>query len=107
MNAARGTTDVGSERSREFPDSWPNDRQQIVGQYRRSHQHLETFAAFGPASLHPPAAKQHRDATLDADAKALALLERPAALQRFPLRRLLPATLRNAHSTDAGLPAVL
>src|SRR5512132_3191711 len=80
---------------------------QVVGQYRRAHQNLETLTAFGPASLHPPAAKQHRDATLDASAKALALLERSAPLQRFPLRSLLPATLGNAHLADASLLAVL
>ena len=33
------------------------DPQQIVGQYRRSHQHLETLAALGAASLHSAATK--------------------------------------------------
>src|ERR1022692_3631372 len=53
----------------------------------RAHQNLETRAALGPAALHPPAAKQHRDATLDAHPKALPLFEGPAALQGFLLRR--------------------
>src|ERR1017187_7234616 len=81
--------------------------QEVVGQYGRAHQNLETLAAFGPAALHPPAAKQHRDATLDAHPKTLPLFERPAALQGFLLRRLLSAALGDAYLAHAGLLTVV
>src|ERR1035438_6475499 len=55
--------------------------QEVVGQYGCAHQNLETLAAFGPAALHPPAAKQHRDAALDAHPKALPVLELNARLR--------------------------
>src|ERR1039458_3978964 len=60
-----------------------------------------------PAALHPPAAKQHRDATLDAHPKALPVLERPAALQGFLLRGLLSTSLGDAHLAHSGLLAVV
>ena len=47
------------------------DAQEMVGQHRRPRQNFEALPAFRSAALHPPAAKQHRDATFDADAKAL------------------------------------
>jgi hypothetical protein len=81
--------------------------QEVVGQYGCAHQNLETLAAFGPAALHPPAAKQHRDATLDAHPKALPVLERPAALQGFLLRGLLSTSLGDAHLAHSGLLAVV
>src|ERR1035438_10640766 len=64
-------------------------------------------AALGPAALHPPAAKQHRDATLDAHPKTLPLFEGPAALQGFLLRRLLSAALGDAYLAHAGLLTVV
>src|ERR1039457_6348230 len=79
--------------------------QEVVGQYGCAHQNLETLAAFGPAALHPPAAKQHRDAALDAHPKTLPLFERPAALQGCLFRGLLSAALGNAHLADSGLLA--
>src|ERR1022692_2396886 len=60
-----------------------------------------------PGSASSPAAKQHRDATLDADPKALPVLERSAALQGFLLRGLLSTSLGDAHLADSGLLAVV
>src|ERR1039458_7832424 len=81
--------------------------QEVVGQYRCAHQNLETRAALGPAALHPPAAKQHRDAALDAHPKTMPLFEGPAASQGFLLRRLLSAALRNPHLAHSGLLTVV
>jgi len=90
--------------SRGFPvPQQIGNSQEVVGQHGRTHQNLETLTAFGPAALHPPAAKQHRDAPLDAHPKTLPILERPAVLQGFLLRRLLSAALRNAHLAHSGL----
>src|ERR1039457_5761326 len=81
--------------------------QEVVGQYGCAHQNLETRAALGPAALHSPAAKQYRDATLDAHSKALPVLERPAALQGVLLRGLLSTSLGDAHWAHSGLLAVV
>src|ERR1017187_3687661 len=89
--------------SRRFPvPQRLGNSQEVVGQYGCAHQNLETLAAFGPAALHPPAAKQHRDATLDAHPKALPVLERLAALQGFLLRGLLSTSLGDALLAQAG-----
>src|ERR1039457_4122665 len=56
--------------SRQFPVPQQfGNSQEVVGQHRRAHQNFEPLAALGPAALHPPAAKQHRDAALDAHPK--------------------------------------
>ena len=73
----------------------------------RSDQDLETLAALGQAPLHPPAAKQHRDANLRYRRENVGLFEYRPALEGFPLRRLLSATRGNPHLTDAGLLAVV
>src|SRR5450631_294475 len=83
------------------------DAHQIVGQHRGAHQHLEPLAAFGPAPLHAPTAKQHGDPALNADPESLSFLECSAALQGFLLRGLLSAPLRNAHLADLSVPAAL
>ena len=83
------------------------DTHQIVGQHRGTHQHLEPLAAFGPAPLHSPTAKQNGDAALNADPESLRFLECRAALQGFLLRGLLSAPLRDAHLADLGLLATL
>src|ERR1035438_340190 len=94
--------------SRRFPvPQQLGNSQEVVGQYGRAHQNLETRAALGPAALHPPAAKQHRDATLDAHPKTLPLFEGPAALQGFLLRGLLSAALGDAYLAHSGLLAVV
>ena len=61
--------------------------------------------SLGETALHAATSEQHRDASLDAGAKALALLEGRAVLVRFALRGLLAAALRNAYHLDAGVPA--
>src|ERR1017187_4234298 len=53
---------------------------QVVGQHRGAHQHLEPFAAFGLAALHPAPAKEDRDSSLNADPESLTFLELGAAL---------------------------
>src|ERR1035437_6188203 len=63
---------------------------------------LTNQAALGAAALHRPAAKQHRDAALDAHPKPLPLFEGPAALQGFLPRRLLSAALGDAYLAHAG-----
>src|ERR1019366_5061992 len=88
------------------PEQFGNS-QEVVGQHGRPHQNLETLAALGPAALHPAAAKQHRDAPLDAHPKTLPLFERPAALESFLLRRPLSAALGNAHLLDSSLLAAV
>src|ERR1022692_2208514 len=94
--------------SRRFPAPQQfGNSQEVVGQYGCAHQNLEPLAALGPAALHPPAAKQHRDAALDAHPKTLPLFERPAALQGFLLRRLLSAALGDAYLAYAGLLTVV
>src|SRR5437870_11726100 len=72
-----------------------------------AYQHLEPLAAFGPAPLHPPTAKQHGDAAFNADPESLRFLECRAALQGLLLRGLLSAALRDAHLADLGLLAAL
>src|SRR5207244_5554031 len=57
--------------------------------------------SLGETSLHAATSEQHRDAPLDAGAKALALLEVRALLVGFALRTSLAAALRNAHDLDA------
>src|SRR6266568_6380190 len=83
------------------------DTHQIVGQHRGTHQHLEPLAAFGPAPLHSPTAKQNGDAALNADPESLCFLEGRAALQGFLLRGLLSSPLRDAYPIHLSLLTVL
>src|SRR5712691_626512 len=73
---------------------------------RRPHQNLEPLATFGQTSLHAPAAKQDRDAALDAHPEPLALLEPWAVLEGFSFRGLRSAPLGNALLAHPGLPAL-
>jgi len=66
---------------------------------------MEAVASFGETALHAAASEQHRDAALDAGAKALTILECGAALVRFAPRCSLAAPLRNAHQLDASVLA--
>src|SRR5216684_5624480 len=61
------------------------------------------FAAFDRALLHPAGAKYHRDASLNAGAESLRLLERFTALQRVLLGRLVSSALRDRDLGYAGL----
>jgi len=55
----------------------------------------------------PRPAKQHGDTAFDADPESLRFLECGAALQRFLLRSLFPAPLRDAHLADLSLMTAL
>src|SRR5258707_12510912 len=57
-------------------DQQPGNNHEVVGEDRRTNKQRETLGAFGAATLHAATAQQHRDAPLDAGAKALALPER-------------------------------
>ncbi|HTC96181.1 MAG TPA: hypothetical protein VK734_00565, partial [Bradyrhizobium sp.] len=81
-----------------------NDHE-IVGEHRRANKQYEALSAFGTAALHAAAAHQHRDAPLDAGAKALALLERRRSFETSALRRLVAAALWNAHRRDSAAHA--
>src|SRR3954462_15072901 len=81
------------------------DSHQVVGEHSRSNPQLEAISSLGETALHAATSEQHRDAPLDAGAKALALLEVRALLVRFALCSFLAAALRNAHHLDAGVLA--
>src|SRR5216684_5565117 len=81
------------------------DLHEVVGKHSRRDPYLKSFAAFGKAALHAATAEQHRDAPLDAGAKALAVLELPALLICLALGRFAAAPLWNAHDFDALLLA--
>src|ERR1700681_2634770 len=66
---------------------------------------LLASTAPGETTLHAATAEQHRDASLDAGAKALAVLELPALLIGFAFGRLGAAPLWDAHHLDAFLLA--
>ena len=51
------------------------DSHQVVGEHSRSNPQLEAISSLGETALHAATSEQHRDASLDAGAKALALLE--------------------------------
>src|SRR3977135_1061590 len=71
-----------------------------VGENSRADQQREALGAFGAAALHAATAQQHRDAPLDAGAKALALLECRRFFVGLALRRFAAAPLWNAHDFD-------
>src|SRR5689334_13549390 len=81
------------------------DPHEIVGEHGGADPQFEAVASFGEAALHAAASKQHGDASLDAGAKALTILEDRTLLICLPSCRPLAATLRNAHHFDAGVLA--
>jgi hypothetical protein len=76
---------------------------EIIGEYRRADKQSEAVGAFSAAALHSAPAHQHRDASLDAGAKALALFERFRSLVGLALRVFTAAALRNAYRLDGAL----
>src|ERR1700682_110 len=78
---------------------------EVVGEHRRANKQGEALGAFGAAALHAATAHQHRDAPLDAGAKALALLECRRPLVGLALRRLAAAALWNADRRDGAVHA--
>src|ERR1700680_1541203 len=81
-----------------------NDHE-VVGEHSRANKQREALGAFGAAALHAATAHQHRDAPLDAGAKALALLERRRFFVGLALRRFAAAALRYADRADAIIHA--
>ena len=81
------------------------DDHEVVGEHRGANEHRKALGAFGAATLHAATAHQHRDATLDAGAKALALLELRRPFVGLALRRFGAATLRNAYRLDGAVHA--
>jgi hypothetical protein len=81
------------------------DGHEVVGEHRLADEQRETLGAFGAATLHAAPAHQHRDAPLDAGAKALALFERLRPFAGLALRRFTAATLRKAYGFDGALHA--
>src|SRR3982075_2646483 len=81
-----------------------NDHE-VVGEHRRADQQREALGAFGAAALHAATAHQHRDAPLNAGAKALALFERRRSFVGLALRRFAAAALGNAYRLDGALHA--
>ena len=68
----------------------------LLAEHRGPNKQCEALDAMGAAALHAATAHQHRDAPLDADAKALALFERCRSFIGMALRRFAAAALRNA-----------
>src|SRR5882672_4336323 len=81
-----------------------NDHE-VVGEHRCADEQREALGALSTATLHAAPAHQHRDAPLDAGAKALALFENRRPFVGLALRRLTAATLRNAYGLDGALQA--
>src|ERR1700730_8722165 len=79
--------------------------QEVVGEHSRANKQREALGAFGAAALHAATAYQHRDAPLDAGAKALALLECRRPLVGLAWRRLAAAALWNADRRDGAVHA--
>src|SRR5215470_15846835 len=78
-----------------FDHQVANDHE-IIGEHGGANKQCEALGAFGAATLHAAAAHQHRNAPLDAGAKALALLECRRSFESLALRRPAAAALRNA-----------
>src|SRR5260221_8845300 len=81
------------------------DLHQVVGEHGGCDPQLKTLATLSETALHAATAEQHRDAPLDAGAKALAVLELPALLIGFALGRFDAAPLWDADHLDAFLLA--
>src|SRR5262245_37039486 len=85
--------------ARAFGQQRGNDHE-IIGEHSCADKQCEALGAFSTATLHAAPAHQHRDAPLDAGAKALALLERRRSFVGLALRCLTAAALRNAYGVD-------
>src|SRR5437899_2102341 len=81
------------------------DSHEVVGEHGGADPQLEAVASLGETALHASASEQHRDAPLDASAKALTFLEDHAALVSFASCCPCAATLRNAYHLDASVLA--
>lgn len=86
-------------------DQEVRDFHKIVREYCGTHQQLEVLTALDESSLHSTAVKEYGDASLNAGAESLPLLEGRAFFVSFALRCLLSATLWDAHDCDTGFMA--
>src|SRR5260370_2202814 len=86
-------------------DQQRGDDHEVVGEPRGADEQREALGALGAAALHAATAHQHRDASLDAGAKALALLERRRSFVGLALRRFAAAALGNTYCLDGALHA--
>src|SRR5258706_12003002 len=91
--------------ARRLLDQQRSNDHEVVGEHRCADEQPEALGAFSTATLHAAPAHQHRDAPLDAGAKALALFERCCSFVGLALRRLTAAALRNAYGLDGALQA--
>src|SRR5258707_7752222 len=91
--------------ARRLLDQQRGDDHEVVGEHRGADEQREALGAFGAAALHAAPAHQHRDASLDAGAKALALLERRRSFVGLALRRFAAAALGNTYRLDGALHA--
>ncbi len=80
---------------------------EVVRKDGGAHQEFESFATFGEAALHAPAAEQNGDAPLNAGTKTLGVLEGGTFLMGFLRRLSLTSALGNAHKANAGVFALL
>src|SRR3989442_11980272 len=92
----------GAASSRGAPLQEVSDPQQVIGQHRRADKHLESVASLERAAPEAAAAHEHRNAPLDARAKALPPLEGPTVLVRRALRGFVSAPLGHALGPHAG-----
>ena len=90
-----------------FFDQQSCDDHEVIRKHGGSHQKFESLATLGEATLHPTAAEQNGDATLDAGTKALSTFEGWAFLVRFLCWRFPPAPLGNTNKLDPGTFALL
>src|SRR3984893_18352677 len=81
------------------------DLHQVVGEHGGCDPQLKALATFGETTLHATGAEQHRDATLDARAQAVPVLDPPALLIGFALRHFDAAPLWYADHLYAFLRA--
>src|ERR1700694_2611163 len=101
---AAGLSGGFSSARRSLGQQGGNDHE-VVGEHRRADKQGEALGALGAVALHAATAHQHRDAPLDAGAKALALLECCRPLVGLALRRLAGAALWNADRRDGAVHA--
>jgi hypothetical protein len=79
----------------------------VVCKHGCSDQQFEPLATLGETAFHATTTEENRDATLDASAETLSVLEGWTFLIGF-LGQLFPASpLRNAHKIDTGVFALL
>src|SRR5258706_4941987 len=95
----------GFSPSRRLLDQQRGDDHEVVGEHRGADEQREALGGLGGGALHAATGHRHRDASLDAGAKALALLERRRSFVGLALRRFAAAALGNTYRLDGALHA--